>query len=118
MSSLTHNKSQYQPLSCKETVEQQSYNNMDNPGLGVLVDDGDRSSVETRTSGLPSTYSSQQLMPSSESDSTEEVSRLANTRTSIGRSQWFTVGVLCFVNLINYMDRFTIAGKSSHFYEY
>ncbi|XP_076298182.1 lysolipid transporter protein spinster isoform X1 [Lasioglossum baleicum] len=29
---------------------------------------------------------------------------------SVSRSDWLTVGVLCFVNLINYMDRFTIAG--------
>ncbi|XP_014478043.1 PREDICTED: protein spinster isoform X1 [Dinoponera quadriceps] len=29
---------------------------------------------------------------------------------SINRSDWITVAVLCFVNLINYMDRFTIAG--------
>ncbi|XP_031844593.1 lysolipid transporter protein spinster isoform X2 [Nomia melanderi] len=28
----------------------------------------------------------------------------------VSRSEWITVGVLCFVNLINYMDRFTIAG--------
>lgn len=26
---------------------------------------------------------------------------------------WITVSVLCFVNLINYMDRFTIAGMYS-----
>lgn len=26
--------------------------------------------------------------------------------------EWVAVFVLCFVNLINYMDRFTIAGKS------
>jgi len=25
--------------------------------------------------------------------------------------EWITVAILCFVNLINYMDRFTIAGK-------
>lgn len=31
--------------------------------------------------------------------------------SSITCSEWFVVGVLCFVNLINYMDRFTIAGK-------
>lgn len=30
---------------------------------------------------------------------------------SISRGDWITVAVLCFVNLINYMDRFTIAGK-------
>lgn len=31
---------------------------------------------------------------------------------SISASDWITVAVLCFVNLINYMDRFTIAGES------
>ncbi|XP_058457620.1 protein spinster isoform X1 [Malaya genurostris] len=30
--------------------------------------------------------------------------------SSVSRTAWFTVVVLCFVNLINYMDRFTIAG--------
>lgn len=34
-----------------------------------------------------------------------------NGVASITYSEWFAVGVLCFVNLINYMDRFTIAGK-------
>nr|XP_053646913.1 protein spinster-like [Cherax quadricarinatus] len=29
---------------------------------------------------------------------------------SVTRVQWVTVAILCFVNLINYMDRFTIAG--------
>ncbi|XP_078051315.1 lysolipid transporter protein spinster [Augochlora pura] len=28
----------------------------------------------------------------------------------VSQSDWITVAVLCFVNLINYMDRFTIAG--------
>lgn len=31
--------------------------------------------------------------------------------SSISYQEWFTVGVLCYVNLINYMDRFTIAGE-------
>lgn len=30
---------------------------------------------------------------------------------SVRPREWGTVAVLCFVNLINYMDRFTIAGK-------
>lgn len=34
-----------------------------------------------------------------------------NGIASITYSEWFAVGVLCFVNLINYMDRFTIAGE-------
>ena len=33
----------------------------------------------------------------------------------ISRTQWVTVIVLFFVNLINYMDRLTIAGKSFKF---
>lgn len=67
----------------------------------------------------PSTHSSQQLM----STDTESISGGSernrhlqdcndnNGNRSITLSEWFTVGVLCFVNLINYMDRFTVAGK-------
>jgi len=29
----------------------------------------------------------------------------------VTKSQWITVAILTFVNLINYMDRYTIAGK-------
>lgn len=32
-------------------------------------------------------------------------------RARISPGEWFAMFVLCFVNLINYMDRFTIAGK-------
>lgn len=35
--------------------------------------------------------------------------------STITCQEWFTVAVLCFVNLINYMDRFTIAGKHQKF---
>lgn len=86
---------------------------------------------------LPSTNSSQQLMGG---DSESVTASIAGSSTMDGRGasnasldtikrpssrtshqydgfssitlqEWFTVGVLCFVNLINYMDRFTIAGK-------
>lgn len=40
----------------------------------------------------------------SEFDKPEESPRMTT-------SQWVTVLILCFVNLINYMDRYTIAGK-------
>ena len=72
-------------------------------------------------STIPSTYSSQHLMsPDSESVITEEDrkslrrrgSEVEQTFSTVTSSQWFTVGVLCFINLINYMDRFTIAGES------
>lgn len=33
-----------------------------------------------------------------------------NENSPITACQWMTVGILCFVNLINYMDRYTIAG--------
>ncbi|XP_073848475.1 lysolipid transporter protein spinster isoform X1 [Musca autumnalis] len=91
---------------------------MDNPAMTrstTSSDDGD----QTGAGGLPSTYSSQQLMPPSDSDSVDDTRQRQNSSTincapgarrCVTRSQWFTVGVLCFVNLINYMDRFTIAG--------
>lgn len=112
----------YQPL--PQTVS----TNMDNPAMtrstssagGESNDDSllDRTGAGT----LPSTYSSQQLMPPSDTDSVEEGDRLRGgvippttcppaTVRCITRTQWFTVAVLCFVNLINYMDRFTIAGE-------
>lgn len=28
------------------------------------------------------------------------------------KNRYLTVGILCLINLINYMDRFTIAGRS------
>lgn len=43
-------------------------------------------------------------------DRSVSVSSTSTGRQS--RTAWFTVIVLCFVNLINYMDRFTIAGRS------
>lgn len=77
--------------------------------LSVTVMDRDNSSVTDSgiSGGMPSTHSSQQLMPSDISPSAS----VSAPRSGITKMQWFTVIVLCFVNLINYMDRFTIAGK-------
>lgn len=36
--------------------------------------------------------------------------RMPSDIRSVSKRDWATVGVLCFVNLINYMDRFTVAG--------
>ncbi|XP_023306828.1 protein spinster isoform X1 [Lucilia cuprina] len=105
----------YQPI--PQTVG----SSMDNPAMTRSTSSADDSLDRTGAGTLPSTYSSQQLMPPSDSDSVEEGDRLGGGTTPttncapgtvrcITRSQWFTVGVLCFVNLINYMDRFTIAG--------
>ncbi|XP_050074167.1 protein spinster isoform X2 [Anopheles maculipalpis] len=73
---------------------------------------------------IPATNSQQRLMPTdsdSVTSSMDEGYGGTGTRnsqdedtetvtTTIGATAWFTVIVLCFVNLINYMDRFTIAG--------
>lgn len=71
---------------------------------------------------LPTTESSQQLMVDTESINTAsqgspECGDGRSTRhydsglRSVKAREWGTVAVLCFVNLINYMDRFTIAGE-------
>lgn len=76
---------------------------------------------------IPATNSQQRLMPgdsdsvSSSLDEGDQEAppgggRLEDDQVTVASSQlsgtaWFTVGVLCFVNLINYMDRFTIAGE-------
>lgn len=76
---------------------------------------------------IPATNSQQRLMPA-DSDSVsssldegdpeappgggrlEDDEVTVASTTQVSATAWFTVGVLCFVNLINYMDRFTIAG--------
>lgn len=104
---------------------------MSNPkyhSLPRVITDSDSNSQEevegtmaNVVSTIPSTLSSQHLMsPDAESVITEEDrkslrrrnSEVEQTFGSVTSSQWFTVAVLCFINLINYMDRFTIAGKS------
>lgn len=82
----------------------------------------EQQSIMAHVSNIPSTRSSQQLMNAdAESVLTEEDAKSLSRRTrqseqqagfsSVTKSQWFTVFVLCFINLINYMDRFTIAGE-------
>lgn len=76
------------------------------------------------TVGIPSTDSSQHLIVDSDSTgtnsvaggpasgSTQSVRRYGDhRRPGVSSAEWFAVIVLCFVNLINYMDRFTIAGE-------
>lgn len=41
----------------------------------------------------------------------EENSENERSWGDITLKEWVAVGVLCYVNLINYMDRFTVAGK-------
>lgn len=46
-----------------------------------------------------------------EGASQSELNRNEDEPKEVTTSQWITVFILCFVNLINYMDRYTIAGK-------
>ena len=36
----------------------------------------------------------------------------------VSRSEWITLAILTFVNLINYMDRYTIAGMWKYFWTF
>lgn len=78
--------------------------------------------------GIPPNNSHQQLMHGEDSDSVDTIvppltssstesaiggKRTMSSGSGITKRQWLTVAILCYVNLINYMDRFTIAGKSN-----
>ncbi|EDS31431.1 conserved hypothetical protein [Culex quinquefasciatus] len=84
---------------------------------------------------IPATNSQQRLMPA-DSDSVsssldegdpeappgggrlEDDEVTVASTTQVSATAWFTVGVLCFVNLINYMDRFTIADFEPDFHHH
>ncbi|XP_047503880.1 protein spinster isoform X2 [Pieris napi] len=68
----------------------------------------DQSSITPNTSN-------QQLVINGDNDSAtallqEKQARRRETLSDVTLKEFMTVGILCFVNLINYMDRFTIAG--------
>ncbi|XP_012262388.2 protein spinster isoform X2 [Athalia rosae] len=64
------------------------------------------------TTRLPSNLSHQHLMAGEENETPLAVPTKRNSPVQrvITVREWLTVIVLCYVNLINYMDRFTIAG--------
>ena len=69
----------------------------------------DQSSITPNTSN-------QQLVRNGDNDSAttllhEKESRRRETLSDVTFMEFLTVFILCFVNLINYMDRFTLAGK-------
>uniref|UniRef100_A0A1I8JU77 Major facilitator superfamily (MFS) profile domain-containing protein n=1 Tax=Anopheles funestus TaxID=62324 RepID=A0A1I8JU77_ANOFN len=93
------------------------------------VSAGGPGGIQSNPAGkIPATNSQQRLMPTDSDSVTSSMDegelRVARgnphdedtdtdtttTAGPIGANAWFTVIVLCFVNLINYMDRFTIAG--------
>lgn len=63
------------------------------------------------------TYSRQHLVVNEEinnsgsSEIKQNYTNSNNDDTKITKKEWITVLILCFVNLINYMDRMTVSGK-------
>lgn len=70
-------------------------------------------------SGITPNTSNQQLVNSSDDSATallqEKQARRRENLGDVTFIEYMTVGILCFVNLINYMDRYTIAGKFFNF---
>ncbi|CAH0751413.1 unnamed protein product [Diatraea saccharalis] len=70
-------------------------------------------------SGISPNTSNQELVINSDNDSAtallqEKQERRNETLRDVSFVEYMTVGILCFVNLINYMDRFTLAGVLTH----
>ncbi|KAJ8731388.1 hypothetical protein PYW07_004552 [Mythimna separata] len=66
-------------------------------------------------SGITPNTSNQQLVINSDNESAtallqEKQGRRRENLSEVSFKEYMTVGILCFVNLINYMDRFTLAG--------
>ncbi|XP_026327125.1 protein spinster isoform X3 [Hyposmocoma kahamanoa] len=65
-------------------------------------------------SSITPNTSNQQLVINNDNDSAtallQEKRARRETLRDVSRSEYMTIAVLCFVNLINYMDRFTLAG--------
>uniref|UniRef100_A0A2A4K019 Major facilitator superfamily (MFS) profile domain-containing protein n=1 Tax=Heliothis virescens TaxID=7102 RepID=A0A2A4K019_HELVI len=66
-------------------------------------------------SGITPNTSNQQLVINSDNESAtallqEKQTRRRENLSEVSFAEYMTVGILCFVNLINYMDRFTLAG--------
>ncbi|XP_028171251.1 protein spinster isoform X3 [Ostrinia nubilalis] len=66
-------------------------------------------------SGISPNTSNQQLVINSDNESAtallqEKQARRSESLRDVTFVEYMTVGILCFVNLINYMDRFTLAG--------
>lgn len=65
---------------------------------------------------IPQNHSQAELLHSG-GDNTQSAGENAEvevkTFKDVTTRQWIAIFILCFVNLINYMDRFTIAGQCS-----
>lgn len=93
-----------------------------------LVDRHSLKILNMEPTNIPSNNSHQELMSGGDEcdslrtvPSLTSVADIAGNRTQrccyrISVGEWLTIIILCYVNLINYMDRFTIAGKATLYF--
>ena len=85
--------------------------------------------TEMEEEGLRANLSHQELIPDGETavvvvpgggsgDSCTSTSPSSPAATGVTKKQIIVVVVLCYVNLINYMDRFTVAGMEYYYFNY
>lgn len=114
----SHHIGQRQHNSVDNTMAIQHHGNLTSTNSSQQLMGGDSESVTTSIAG------SSTIDGRGASNGSLDTIKRPSSRTShqydgfatITRQEWFTVIVLCFVNLINYMDRFTIAGKKEFFF--
>lgn len=108
----------YAPVPREAGLEEESEDSSGFDQLSATAPSNPRMAVQP-----PSNNSSQLLVAETQSHSSQDADKMTTTTVSqefgdssnphrITSLEWFTVFVLCFVNLINYMDRLTIAGMS------
>uniref|UniRef100_A0A0E9RV41 Major facilitator superfamily (MFS) profile domain-containing protein n=1 Tax=Anguilla anguilla TaxID=7936 RepID=A0A0E9RV41_ANGAN len=76
---------------------------METGGIVMTLQDGDNARLNSRISSTP------QYGSISENQTKDETTSVKMAIPSPERS-YIAVAVLCYVNLLNYMDRYTIAG--------
>uniref|UniRef100_A0A182QA56 Uncharacterized protein n=1 Tax=Anopheles farauti TaxID=69004 RepID=A0A182QA56_9DIPT len=88
-----------------------------NPAGKIPATNSQQRLMPTDTDSVASSMDEAEMQVARRNQNGEETDTDTDTDTMASRSSmasaWFTVGVLCFVNLINYMDRFTIADESA-----
>lgn len=100
---------QTKPLPTEETVDHE-------PKIGLEKEE-DKRPVSTQDSTVLSLLAQEKpedssSEPSSSSSITSSTTTIAEEVKQMSRRQLATVLILCFVNLLKYMDRFTIAGTA------
>ena len=76
--------------------------------LAMSTDDPTSDSMPFITDDSENEGSEDPRMKPVQRDEEEPASGVSNIRATV------TVGVLCYINLLNYMDRFTVAGMMGH----